>query len=82
MMKSREFVIRRSIYPTTAPVELRSLAIWGIEGMKVPETKTNHELSIRILNLRCVRERDVRGIRPTRDTIAKIPLFLAGPKRE
>ena len=42
MMKSREFVIRRSIYPTTAPVELRSLAIWGIEGMKVPETKTNH----------------------------------------
>lgn len=42
MKKYYEFVNRQSIYPTTGPVESRSLAIWGIDGMKVPETKTNH----------------------------------------
>ena len=48
--KYYEFVTShwQSIYPTTTnPVELRSLEIWGIEGMKVPETKTKHYLSIR-----------------------------------
>ena len=46
-----EFARSQSIYHTTNPVESTSLAIWGIEGVKIPETKTNHYLSIRRLNM-------------------------------
>ena len=64
------------------PVESRSLAIWGMEGMKVPETKTNirsvSQYSQTQLEIYWVY---VRGIRPVRDTITKIPLFFAGEKR-
>ena len=40
--KYHEFEASQNIYPTAGPVASRSLAIWGIEGMKVPETRTNH----------------------------------------
>jgi hypothetical protein len=40
--KYHEIAISQSIHPMAGPVESRSLAIWGIEGMKVPETKTSH----------------------------------------
>ena len=51
-VNEEEFATIQSIYPTAAPVESRSLAIWGKEGMKVPETKTDHYFSIRRLSMR------------------------------
>ena len=61
------------------PVESRSLAIWGIEGIKVPATKTSYRSVF--AGSQTQREIYVRGIKPVRDTITKIPLFLAGVKR-
>lgn len=62
------------------PVESKSSAIWGRAGMKVPATKTNQYIRIHKIMLE-ICWIYIRGIKPVRDTIARIPLFLAGAKR-
>ncbi len=70
---------KRATYLITSPVELRSLAIWGIEGINVPVVITDHHSIERSLSLE--EKSVIQATRSPHDTMATKSLFFCGENR-